>query len=259
MGTPHPQIRLTPLAGDAEQPLLLLGPSMGTSGRRLWGGAAQLLSGHHVVAWDLPGHGGAPAHHHPLTLPQLAEAVLTAVDAQLGAGQQFHVAGDSIGGAVALLLALHHPERVATSAALCSGSAFGGPQAWLERAALVRREGIGPVLAGTPARWFGSRAAAWPENRRQEALTDLANVDVESYARLCEALADYDIADLLPGITPPVLCLAGADDPVSPPEAMRRLAQRVGRGSFRVLEGVGHLAPLEAPRETAAALLDHVG
>ena len=48
---------------DPTKPLLVLGPSLGTSATTLWSYAAETMStGCHVIAWDLPGHGtSAPA------------------------------------------------------------------------------------------------------------------------------------------------------------------------------------------------------
>ena len=44
--------------GRPDLPLLVLGPSLGTSATALWSAAAQHLArDFQVVAWDLPGHG----------------------------------------------------------------------------------------------------------------------------------------------------------------------------------------------------------
>lgn len=46
------------LGGDPADPLLVLGPSLGTALRTLWTAAARVLAGEfHVVGWELPGHG----------------------------------------------------------------------------------------------------------------------------------------------------------------------------------------------------------
>ena len=54
-----PDLSLHDLGGTG--PLLVLGPSLGTSARTLWGACAERLTDRfHVVAWDLPGHGERP-------------------------------------------------------------------------------------------------------------------------------------------------------------------------------------------------------
>ena len=117
---------------------LLLGPSLGTS-TCLWRPQlAALAEGHRVVRWDLPGHGGSPAGllagEH--TVDAMGRAVLRPADA-LGL-PRFRYPGVSVGGAVGLWLAVHHPERILSLALVCSSARFGPPEPWHERAALVR-------------------------------------------------------------------------------------------------------------------------
>ena len=106
----RPRLVGTDFGGPADAPLLLLGPSLGTSADTLWAPAARHLRAHlRVVAWDLPGHGRSPAAE-PFTIADLAAAVLALAD-RLGA-ETFHYAGDSVGGAVGLQLLLDAPHRV---------------------------------------------------------------------------------------------------------------------------------------------------
>ncbi len=90
------------LGGRPDQPLLVLGPSLGTSATTLWSAAAEhLAADFQVLAWDLPGHGHNRAvAEGELSMADLARAVLDLVDAS-GDGLHppaFHYAGDSIGG-----------------------------------------------------------------------------------------------------------------------------------------------------------------
>ena len=105
-----PRLVGTDFGGPADAPVLLLGPSLGTSADALWSSAALHLRAHlRVVGWDLPGHGRGPAGE-PFTIADLAAVVLALAD-RLGA-DTFHYAGDSVGGAVGLQLLLDHPARV---------------------------------------------------------------------------------------------------------------------------------------------------
>ncbi len=61
----------------------------------------------------------------------------------------------------------------------------------------------------------------------------------------------FDVVDRLPQITTPVLAIAGAQDIPTPPEGLAQIASGVRDGRLIVLDGVGHLAPAEAPDRVA--------
>ncbi|WP_029117742.1 4-carboxymuconolactone decarboxylase [Mycobacterium sp. URHB0044] len=252
-----PHLSRVDFGGPEDAPLLLLGPSLGTSAATLWSAAAERLTGQiRVVAWDLPGHGGgAPAE--PFTMNELAAGVLRLADA-LGA-ETFHYAGDSVGGCVGLQLLLDAPQRVTSATVLCTGAVISTPDGWRERAATVRAEGTRVLLALMVQRWF---APGFPDRRPGvcAALFDaLRHADAESYAQTCEALAGFDVTDRLDEIVAPVLAIAGSEDVPTPPESLRRIASGVKDGHLVVLDGVGHLAPAEAPGRVAELIAQHVG
>ncbi|NYI43979.1 3-oxoadipate enol-lactonase [Nocardioides aromaticivorans] len=257
-----PPIALRHLSGVPSRPLLVVGPSLGTTVDRLWGPVAGLLTGWNVIGWDLPGHGHSPAADRltpGFSMAELAAAVLAAVTDAAGPDTVFAHAGDSIGGAVGVQLALDAPERLTGVASLCSAAVFGTPAPWHERAALVRTEGMAPMVASSPARWFGPAITAAADGRVQDALRDLAAVDPEGYARCCEALAGFDARDRLGAVDVPLLAVAGADDVATPPPVLAELAAGVPDGRLEVLPGVGHLAPYEDPAAVAALLRAFLG
>lgn len=257
-----PTIELRHLSGTPGRPLLVVGPSLGTTVDRLWGPVAGLLEGWNVLGWDLPGHGHSPAADRltpGFSMAELAAAVLAAVTDAAGPDTAFAYAGDSIGGAVGVQLALDAPEQVTAVASLCSAAVFGTPAPWHERAALVRAEGMAPMVASSPARWFAPAVTASADGRVQDALRDLAAVDPEGYARCCEALAGFDVRDRLGTVGVPLLAVAGADDVATPTPVLAELAAGVPDGRLEVLDGVGHLAPYEDPVATAALLRAFLG
>jgi 3-oxoadipate enol-lactonase/4-carboxymuconolactone decarboxylase len=251
-----PRLVGTDFGGPPGADLLVLGPSLGTSATALWGGAAERLAGHlRVVGWDLPGHGRGPAA--PFRIPDLAAGVLALVD-DIAPRAAFHYAGDSIGGAVGLQLLLDAPDRVSSATLLCTGATIGRAEDWATRATTVRTSGTGAIIELSRQRWFAPAFA----DRQPEliaALSDaLRRTDNESYAQACEALADFDVTARLAEITAPVLAIAGSEDVATPPESLRRIASGVEHGRLVILDGVGHLAPLEAPNATASLILDHL-
>jgi 3-oxoadipate enol-lactonase/4-carboxymuconolactone decarboxylase len=237
---------------NSDAPLLLVGPSLGTSVRDLWGAcAASLAERFCVIGWELPGHGGtAPADR--FDVPALAAAVLAIADARDAAG--FHYAGDSIGGAVGLQLMLDVPDRVLSATLLCTGARIGEPTAWHERAAAVRAGGTAVLLDAAPARWFGPGFAARDARTADALLADLAAADNASYAAACEALAAFDVRDRLQEIAIPVVAVAGAHDVATPVERLRQIADGVQHGELVVLDEVAHLAPAETPEQVDALI-----
>jgi 3-oxoadipate enol-lactonase/4-carboxymuconolactone decarboxylase len=233
-------------------PLLLLGPSLGTSARNLWGSAAQALTEQfQVIGWDLPGHGDS-APDSGFDLVSLAKSVLAVADELVGAqGGAFHYAGDSVGGAVGLQLMLDAPARVASATLLCTGARIGEASAWRERAAVVRANGTEALIDATPTRWFAPGFAERDVATAEALLGDLSKADANSYATVCDALAAFDVRDRLLEIRTPIVAVAGACDVVCPPASLRHIANGVQHGLLVALDDVAHLAPVEAPAEVA--------
>ena len=240
--------------GATTAPPLLLGPSLGTS-TAVWDPLVPALARHHrTVRWDLPGHGGSPADLLPATGATIADlgALVLALADRLGI-ERFAYAGISLGGAVGLWLAVHHPERMSSLALVCSSAHFGGPGAWLERAALVREQGTGPLAATARARWFTPAFVGG-----DALLEDLRAVDPDGYASCCDALAAYDQRPDLHRVTVPTLVVAGREDPATPPSHARELADGVPGASLTEIAAASHLAPVEKPQAVLAALLAHL-
>ena len=235
-------------------PALVLGQSLGTSSI-LWRRAIPLLKEHFtILAVDLPGHGQSPTAREPFTVGELADAVAeTAMQAGIG---EFHYAGVSLGGQVALELALRHPNRVLGASIICSSAKIGSEEAWRDRAATVRRQGTPVMVAGSAERWFAPGFIEAQPEVSGELLNSLAHADDESYALCCEALAASDIRPRLGEIAVPLLALWGDLDLVITPDEARSVAEAVPGGTDVEIAGAAHLAPVERPEVVASALID---
>lgn len=244
-------------------PLLVLGPSLGTSATDLWSAAAaHLAADFRVVAWDLPGHGtDRRPVEAPVTMAGLAAGVLELVDALTPPGgdepPSFHYAGDSVGGAVGLQLLLDAPHRVRSATLLCTGARIGTEAGWHERIATVRAGGTAALVAGSASRWFAPGFLDREPAVGSALLHALVEVADDGYAAVCEALAGFDVRDRLGEVAVPVLAVAGAHDVATPPEDLRAVAEGVRSGRLVVLDDVAHLAPVEAPEEVARLVRRH--
>lgn len=249
-------------APGAANPLLVLLPSLGTASS-LWDGVVAALradprtAGLRILRVDLPGHGASPAVPGPVSIPELAEAVLAVVDEAGGGG--FHVAGVSLGGAIALELAVTHPDRVQSLLMSCSGARIGTAQGWADRAAQVRASGTASLVTASAGRWFApgflDRDAGGPGART---LTALVDVDDTSYACCAEALADFDRTADLASLAVPTLAISGEHDAVTTPASMQDLADDIPGARHIALDGASHLAVLEEPATVAELIAAHI-
>ncbi len=243
-----PAISLTDPVGPADAPLLVLGPSLGTS-TLLWERTLPALAEHYrVVAWDLPGHGSAPRATAPFSIADLADAVAAAVE------EPFLYAGVSLGGCVGLELLLRHPERVPAAAIVCAGAVVGSAEAWHERAAQVRAQSTSSLIVGSAQRWFAPGSIERDPDITGRLLHVLQDADDESYALCCEALAAFDVRDRLGDIAAPVLAVWGVHDGVTPEASAREIETGVQQGEATEIADAAHLPPADAPAETVAAL-----
>ncbi|MEQ4519119.1 alpha/beta fold hydrolase [Pseudarthrobacter sp. B907] len=250
-------VLLSPVRELGDKPLLVLGPSLGTS-TLLWSQAGALLGDDaDIVAWDLPGHGVSPAAAETFTVAELADAVVELVDS-IAPGARFHYAGVSLGGATGLQLGIKHGERLKSLSVQCTGAKIGTPEGWLERAVTVRNQGTGVMIEGSAQRWFAPGFMEREPDRSSHLLHTLRDADRFSYAFCCEALAGFDVRDELGGIRVPTQALAGAQDTVAPPSLAREIVDGItaegGTANAATLDGVAHLAPFEAPGHVAELL-----
>lgn len=254
----EPRLTCTQLEGDASSPqVLVVGPSLGTGVEQLWGQAAKLLADRfQVVGWDLPGHGRSAPAAEAFSVEELAAAV-RAVAALVVEGRPAAYAGVSLGGGVGLALAVT-PGVFSHVTCVAGAAAVGTAAGWYQRADLVRRAGTSAVVAGSLERWFAPGFLSREPSTADRLVLALREVDDESYALACEALAGMDLYDRLAGAAVPVLVAPGEHDVVVPPDVAARTAAAVPDGVLEVLYGCGHLPPAEAPAAVARMLRTHL-
>jgi 3-oxoadipate enol-lactonase len=232
----------------------VLSSSLGTT-QALWERQLpELESQYRVLTYDHPGHGASPLPEQPCTVESLARGLLELLDAlEL---ERVSLCGVSLGGMVGIALALEAPQRVDRLVLACTSAYLGPRNGWLERASIVRAEGMQAIVPTVVARWFTEGADPETVARFRAQLGATAP---EGYARCCEAIGAWDARERLAAIAAPTLVVAGADDPATPLEHAELIAERVPGARLCVLERAAHLANVErAPAFTAAAL-EHLG
>ncbi|MFE9724039.1 alpha/beta fold hydrolase [Streptomyces sp. NPDC005794] len=240
--------------GPEDAPVLVIGPSLGTTWH-MWDRQIPELSQHwRIFRYDLPGHGGAPAH--PATaVTELADRLLATLDS-VGV-QRFGYAGCSIGGAVGADLALRHPHRVTALALVAASPRFGTADEFRQRGVIVRSNGLEPIARTSPERWFTPGFAAAQPAIVEWAVQMVRTTDPGCYIASCEALAAFDIRTQLPRIGVPTLVLVGAEDKVTGPAEARTLVAGIPDARLALVPGASHLAPVEQPAAVTDLLLMH--
>lgn len=240
--------------GPDDAPLLVLGPSLGTTWH-MWDRQIPELTRHwRVLRFDLPGHGGSPAHPTD-SAKGLAERLLATLDS-LGI-ERFGYAGCSIGAAIGLQLGLIARERVSSLALISASPRFGTPDAWRQRGVVVRTNGLDPIARSTPEKWFtGSFASAQPAIV-EWAVQMVRTTDPGCYIAACEVLAAFDVREDLDRISVPALVVTGAEDDVTPPGDARALVAGIPDARLAIVPGASHLTPVEQPGAVTELLIRH--
>ncbi|MEU4040841.1 4-carboxymuconolactone decarboxylase [Streptomyces antibioticus] len=240
--------------GPEDAPVLILGPSLGTTWHMWDRQIPELVQQWRVFRYDLPGHGGAPAHP-AVSVGDLADRLLATLDG-LGV-ERFGYAGCALGGAVGVQLALRHPERVASLALIAASPRFGTPDEFRQRGVVVRTNGLDPIARTSPDRWFTAGFAAAQPAITEWAVQMVRTTDPGCYIAACEALAAFDVRSELGLIGVPTLVLAGSDDQVTGPAEARTLVAGIPDARLAVVPGASHLVPVEQPAAVTDLLVRH--
>ncbi|MFD8302698.1 4-carboxymuconolactone decarboxylase [Streptomyces sp. NPDC059690] len=240
--------------GPEDAPVLILGPSLGTTWHMWDRQVPELTRQWRVFRFDLPGHGGAPAYPAG-SVTELTERLLATLD-RLGV-QRFGYAGCALGAGLGLELALRHPERLASLAVIAASPRFGTADEFRQRGVIVRTNGLDPIARTSPDRWFTTGFAA-----TQPAITDWAvqmvrTTDPGCYIAACEALAAFDVRAELGRVGVPTLVLVGSDDQVTGPAEARTLVAGIPDARLAVVPGASHLVPVEQPAAVTDLLVRH--
>ena len=188
------------------------------------------------------------------SIVDIAGAILSA------APERFVTLGLSMGGIVAFELARQQPSRMA---ALILSDTNAAPES--QDRAEMRRAQQAKVRDGhlrDVVRDELKPAYLAPANRGRQDILDVTfsmamELGPEVFLRQSEALLTRpDSRPTLSTIACPSLVLCGAEDPVCPPAWHREMADAIPGGELELVEGAGHLPPLEQPERFAAAILN---
>lgn len=241
--------------GPDDAPVLVLGPSLGTDLGLFDDQVPEFADRFRVLRYDLRGHGGSPVPDGDATMADLAGDVTELLD-RVGAGR-VHYAGVSIGGAIGQHLAVH-TDRLLSLAVFASAARFADPAAWPARAATVREKGTDAMVASRVGTWFTPEFERRDPDGARRLLDMLRATSDEGYAACCAAIGGFDVRADLPRVGVPTLAVAGAEDPATPPESLRLIADSVPGARYAEVPGTAHLLNVEDPVRVNELLAEHL-
>lgn len=212
--------------------------------------------GYGAHAWDQPGYGES-AIAEPYDLEQVTAALRRLID-KLDDGPVVLV-GHSMGGFVAQETYARSPAHVKALALCFTSAAFGGGGSAFAREfieARIRPLDEGKTMADIAAKLMPTmRGGHSDAGGLAVAERIMSRVPPETYRKAVALLTTFDRREQLARISVPTLVLAGSDDKVAPAPVMERMAAKVPGAEYVVLDGCGHLGPMDQPNQFNAALL----
>jgi pimeloyl-ACP methyl ester carboxylesterase len=204
--------------------------------------------------------------HSPYTLEDMAADAVALLDAlQIATA---HVAGASMGGMIAQIVAARYPERVRSLVSIMSSSGdpklprakpkvnavmFGRRPKPTDRERLIRHgmkvyRTIGSPAYPTPARVL---------RQKVETAFDRSYYPAGTLRQFAAIIANGSRVELLKTITAPTLVIHGSDDPLIPVEAGMDTAAHVPEAELEIIPGMGHDFPVQVTPILAESIIRH--
>jgi 3-oxoadipate enol-lactonase len=218
---------------------------------------ALAAAGYRALRMDLRGHGGSTALPAPYTIDELADDVVTVLDA-LGVTRA-HFVGLSIGGMIGQSLGLRHANRL-LSLMLCDTQTQSPPEGfgrWAPRIEAANKAGsLEPIADETIGRWLTQEFRKNHPGRWQQIRDTIAGCTPLGYEGCARAIGNYNFTSRLGTVQTPTLVVCGTEDPSASPEATRRTASLFPNGAYNEFPGARHLPNVEQPDAFNRVLLD---
>lgn len=216
-----------------------------------------LAEKHRVITYDLAGHGETPMPDTAASLDLFAKQLLAVLDA--ADVREAVITGFSLGGMIARKFAQTHPDRTRALCILHSPHRrTADAQAAIEkRVEQARLSGPAATVEAAIDRWFTptfcKKAPAVIEEVKGWVLANDPQIYPSNYAVLAHGTDEVIAPE--PPIATPTLVLTADEDFGNGPEMTQAIAAEIHGAQQVILKGLRHMAPAEAPEETARPIL----
>jgi 3-oxoadipate enol-lactonase len=198
-----------------------------------------------MVRYDSRGHGRSDAPPGPYTLERLALDALSVLDAI--DVERAHGCGLSLGGMVALWLAIHRPERIARAVFANTAARIGTVENWTARIEAVEAGGMLAIRDSVLVRLLSATFRKRQPRVTAQVAEMLMETPPHGYIGCCAALRDADLRHLASTVLAPSLVIGGELDEATPPAQAEDLHAAIVPSELMVIPGVAHLSNIEWP------------
>ena len=210
----------------------------------IWGEQLrELAQDFSVAALDLNGHGRSPARAGD-GLQTYVEDVLAALEAL---AMPTVVVGHSMGGAIALTVALQRPKNLVGLGLVGTGARLKVHPQILELCQTDFEKAVELVV-----QWaFADQS---PSELREKARLQMRRNGAHALFRDFSSCNTFDVMARLSDVAVPTLILCGRDDKLTPIKYSEYLQQNIPNAQLKIIEGAGHMVMVEQPQAVTQAL-----
>ncbi|MFH1653768.1 MAG: alpha/beta hydrolase [Pseudomonadota bacterium] len=232
------------------EPLLLINGLGGDT--RGWAPLIEHLKNKfHVISYDMRCAGQSDKPKEQITIHQLAEEALALIQ-HLGL-KRVHVLAHSMGGMIAMDLALNHPDLIDKLFLISTAPSLNRPYAVSEKIlTLFHRIDVSPeLLAEVYETVFGTnfKKKISIDDYIKARMKDTNPQPTQAYLNQLRATELFDIYDSVAKIFQPACIVVGDQDKIIPPQNSKWLSEKIPNSKLLVLKGIGHMLPIEATDE----------
>lgn len=233
------------LDGPTDGPPVLFLNSLGLD-HRMWEPQARALADEfRVVRFDTRGHGQSDAPAGEYTIERLGRDAIALLDA-LGI-EQAHICGLSLGGVVALWLAIHRPGRVRRAVFANTAARVSSDEGWQELMGALQEGGFAPMHDAMLGAFLSEGFRARDPESTALISEMLLATPLAGYLGCCAALRDADLRHLVSTIEARSLVIGSELDQATPPAQAEDLHAAIVPSELMVIPNVAHLSNLEVP------------
>jgi 3-oxoadipate enol-lactonase len=200
-----------------------------------------------VLAPDARGHGASAWDGSGFTIEDMADDTADLI--QRAVGEPVGVVGMSMGGCIAMALAIRHPDLVDRLVLADTTSSYGPDRVekWAQRSRNARTKRRIDQVDFQLERWFSDSFRAEHRDGAQRIVDIFLATNSEAHAAACTALGAFDCTAELRKITVPTLIVVGELDQATPPSMADTIHRGIAGSTLHVIEGAKHMSLIEDP------------